>query len=120
MITALLILILERTRLIGVLKAIGASDWSVRKVFLYSAMHLILKGLFWGNCIALGFAFLQQQFSIISLDPTIYYMNPVPINFDFTAILLLNLGTLLVCYLILIIPSIIITKITPVKAIRFE
>jgi len=119
MITALLILILERTKMIGILKALGANNWSVRRVFLYSAIHLILKGLFWGNCIALGFAFLQQQFSIISLDPSIYYMNTVPINFDFTAILLLNLGTIVMCYLILIIPSIIITKITPVKAIRF-
>ena len=119
MITALLILILERTKMIGILKALGANNWSVRRVFLYSAIHLILKGLFWGNCIALGFAFLQQKFSIISLDPSIYYMNTVPINFDFTAILLLNLGTIVVCYLILIIPSIIITKITPVKAIRF-
>ena len=119
MITALLILILERTKMIGILKALGANNWSVRRVFLYSAIHLILKGLFWGNCIALGFAFLQQQFSIISLDPSIYYMNTVPINFDFTAILLLNLGTIVVCYLILIIPSVIITKITPVKAIRF-
>ena len=119
MITALLILILERTKMIGILKALGANNWSVRRVFLYSAVHLILKGLLWGNCIALGFAFLQKQFSIISLDPNIYYMNTVPINFDFTAILLLNVGTIIVCYLILIIPSIIITKITPVKAIRF-
>jgi len=120
MITALLILILERTKMIGILKALGADNWSVRRVFLYSAIHLILKGLFWGNCIALGFGFLQQQFSIISLDPSIYYMNTVPINFDFTAILFLNLGTIVICYLILIIPSVIITKITPVKAIRFE
>jgi len=119
MITALLILILERTKMIGVLKALGASNWSVRRVFLYSAVHLILRGLFWGNCIALGFAFLQKQFSIISLDSSIYYMNTVPINFDFTDILLLNVGTIIVCYLILIIPSIIIAKITPVKAIRF-
>ena len=119
MITALLILILERTKMIGILKALGANNWSVRMVFLYSAVHLILKGLFWGNCIALGLAFLQKQFSIISLDPNIYYMNTVPINFDFTTILLLNVVTIIVCYLILIIPSIIITKITPVKAIRF-
>ena len=119
MITALLILILERTKMIGILKAIGVNNWSVRMVFLYSAVYLILKGLFWGNCIALVFAFLQKQFSIISLDPNIYYMSAVPINFDFISILLLNVGTIIVCYLILIIPSIIITKITPVKAIRF-
>tara|TARA_B110000459_G_scaffold102930_1_gene114440 strand:- start:2193 stop:3449 length:1257 start_codon:yes stop_codon:yes gene_type:complete len=119
MITALLILILERTKMIGLLKALGANNWSVRKVFLYSSVHLILKGLFLGNFIAIGFAFLQKKFSIISLDPNIYYMSTVPINFAFTNILLLNVGTIIVCYLILIIPSIIITKITPVKAIRF-
>ena len=119
MITALLILILERTKMIGILKALGANNWSVRRVFLYSALHLILKGLFWGNCIALGFAFLQNKFSIISLDPNIYYMNTVPVNFDFTTVILLNLGTIIVCYLILIIPSVIIAKITPIKAIRF-
>ena len=119
MITALLILILERTRLVGILKALGASNWSVRKVFLYNAVYLILKGLFWGNIIGLGIAFLQKQFQFISLDPSIYYMDTVPINFNFKHILMLNVGTLLVCWLILIIPSIIITKITPIKAIRF-
>ena len=120
MITALLILILERTRLIGILKALGARNWSIRKVFLYSAGHLILKGLLLGNAIGLGFSFLQQKFSIISLDPATYYMDTVPIYFNFTHILLLNMLIIIVCYLILIIPSIIITKITPIKAIRFE
>ena len=120
MITALLILMLERTRLIGILKALGARNWSVRRVFLYSAVHLMLKGLLLGNAIGLGFAFLQQNFSIISLDPETYYMNTVPIYFNFSHILLLNIGTIIVCYLILIIPSIIITKVTPIKAIRFE
>ena len=120
MVTALLILILERTRLVGILKALGATNWSVRKVFLYNAVYLILKGLFWGNIIGLGIAFLQYKFQFISLDPSIYYMSTVPIHFNLMHILMLNLGTLLVCWLILIIPSIIITKITPVKAIRFE
>ena len=120
MITALLILILERTSLIGILKALGATNWSVRKVFLYSAIYLILKGLLLGNVIALSFAFLQKNFSLISLDPETYYMNTVPINFDLTHILILNFATLVVCYLVLIIPSVIITKITPIKAIRFE
>ena len=120
MVTALLILILERTRLVGILKALGATNWSVRKVFLYNTVYLILKGLFWGNIIGLGIAFLQYKFQFISLDPSIYYMSTVPIHFDLMHILMLNLGTLLVCWLILIIPSIIITKITPVKAIRFE
>ena len=120
MITALLILILERTRLIGILKALGATNWSVRKVFLYSAVYLILKGLLLGNTIAFGFSFLQKKFSLISLDPETYYMNTVPINIDFNHILMLNIGTVVMCYLILIIPSVIITKITPIKAIRFE
>ena len=120
MITALLILILERTRLIGILKALGATNWSVRKVFLYSAVHLIVKGLILGNAIAFIFAFLQKHFSLISLDPETYYMNTVPINVDFIHILVLNIGTVIICYLILIIPSVIITKITPIKAIRFE
>jgi lipoprotein-releasing system permease protein len=119
MITALLILILERTSLVGTLKALGASNWSVRKVFLYNGVYLILKGLFWGNIIGLGIAFLQKKFQFISLDSSIYYMDTVPINFNFMHILMLNVGTLLVCWLILIIPSIIITKITPIKAIRF-
>ena len=120
MTTALLILILERTRVIGILKALGATNWSVRKVFLYSAMDLIIKGLLIGNAIAMIFALLQKSFSLISLDPEIYYMDTVPINFDFTQILMLNIGTVIICYLVLIIPSVIITKITPIKAIRFE
>ena len=120
MITALLILILERTKTIGILKALGATNWSVRKIFLYSAVNLIVKGLLVGNAIALSFAFLQQQFSLISLDPATYYMDTVPINFDLTYILLLNIGTVVVCYVVLIVPSVIITKITAIKAIRFE
>ena len=120
MITALLILILERTKTIGILKALGATNWSVRKIFLYSAVNLIVKGLLVGNAIALSFAFLQKQFSLISLDPATYYMNTVPINFDLTYILLLNIGTVVVCYLVLIVPSVIITKITAIKAISFE
>ena len=120
MITALLILILERTKTIGILKALGATNWSVRKIFLYSAVNLIVKGLLVGNAIALSFAFLQKQFSLISLDPATYYMDTVPINFDLTYILLLNIGTVVVCYLVLIVPSVIITKITAIKAISFE
>lgn len=120
MITALLILILERTKTIGILKALGATNWSIRKIFLYSAVNLIIKGLFLGNAIALSFAFLQKQFSLITLDPTTYYMHTVPINFDLSYILLLNIGTVVVCYLVLIVPSVIISKITAIKAIRFE
>ncbi len=120
MITALLILILEKTKLIGILKAIGISNWSVRKIFLYNGLFLILQGIFFGNLIGLGLAYLQKRFSLISLDPKIYYMETVPVVFDMSDIILLNLATIVICYLILIIPSVIITKISPVKAIRFE
>ena len=120
MITALLILILERTRLIGILKALGATNWSIRKLFLYLALHLTLRGLLLGNGIALFFAFIQKKFSLITLDPETYYMKTVPINFDFLQIIILNISTLVICYLILVIPSIIISRITPIKAIRFQ
>ncbi|MBT7896569.1 MAG: ABC transporter permease [Flavobacteriales bacterium] len=120
MITSLLIIILEKSKFIGILKAIGASNWSIRKVFLYNSIYLILNGLFWGNSFALSFAFLQQSFNIISLDETIYFMNSVPISIDLSSILMINIGTVIICYLTLIIPSIIITKISPVKSIRFE
>jgi lipoprotein-releasing system permease protein len=120
MITALLILILERTQLIGVLKALGAPNWSIRKVFLYNAGYLIAKGLFWGNLFGLGLALLQQQFQFIQLDEATYYMSTVPIHLQVGPILLLNIGALIICWLMLIIPSYLITKITPIKAIRFD
>lgn len=120
MITVLLILVIERTRFIGVLKALGASNWSIRKIFLYSALNITFKGLVIGNIVAFALALLQKYFSLISLNPETYYMSTVPINFDFTFILALNIGTILICYLVLIIPSIIISNISPVKAISFE
>ena len=120
MITSLLIIILEKSKFIGILKAIGASNWDIRQIFLYNSIYLILNGLFWGNGFALSFAFIQKKFNIISLDESIYFMNSVPINLDVFSILLINIGTIIICYLILIVPSIIITKISPVKSIRFE
>ena len=119
-ITALLILILERTKLIGILKAIGQNNWSVRKVFLYNASYLIGKGLFWGNLLGIGLCLLQKYFHLISLNPATYYMNTVPIHLTFSDTLLLNFGAMLSCILMLIIPTYLITKITPIKAIRFE
>ena len=120
MIVALLVLILERTQMIGILKAIGASNWNIRKIFLYNAGHLILRGLIWGNGIAISFLLLQKYFGIIKLDPENYYVNEAPVDINLGYILLLNIGTILVCLLVLLIPSYIITKITPVKAIRFD
>ncbi len=120
MITALLVLILERTQMVGMLKAMGAQDWSIRKIFLYNASYLILRGLFWGNLIALSLLVIQDQFGLLQLDPKVYYTNTVPVYFNFWYILLLNIGTLVLCYLMLLIPSYIITKIVPVKAIKFD
>ena len=119
-ITALLILILERTKLIGILKAIGQTNWSIRKVFLYNATYLIIKGLFWGNLLGITLSLFQKQFHIISLNPATYYMKSVPIHLLLSDILILNLGVIIACFIILILPTYLITKITPIKAIRFE
>ena len=120
MITALLVLILERTKMIGILKALGSDNWSVRKIFIYNAMYLVGVGLFWGNLIGIGLLLLQQHFDLFALDPNTYYVSQVPVYLHWSYIVALNLGTLTLCFLILLIPSYIISKISPVKAIRFE
>jgi lipoprotein-releasing system permease protein len=120
MVVALLVLILERTQMIGILKALGANNWSVRKIFLYNAFYLILRGLFWGNCIGIGVLLIQKYFGIIQLNPENYYVNQAPVYFNLGYILALNLLTVGVCFMVLLIPSYIITKISPVKAIRYE
>lgn len=120
MITALLVLILERTQMIGVLTVLGSSQWSIRKIFLYNAAYLITIGLFWGNLIGLSLLFIQQQTGIVGLDPSTYYVQQVPVYIDFMSILLLNIGTLFFCTLMLLIPSFIITKIAPVQVLRFQ
>jgi len=120
MITALLVLILERTQMIGILKALGSNNWSIRKLFLYNASYLILLGLFWGNLLGLGLLFAQKYFKLFPLDPSVYYVTEAPVFISFGYILALNIGTLVLCLLMLLVPSYIITKISPVKAIRFE
>ena len=120
MVVALLVLILERTQMIGILKALGANNWKVRKVFLYNAFYLIMRGLFWGNLIGISLLLIQQQFGIIHLNPENYYVNQAPVYLNWGYIILLNLLTVTVCFLVLLIPSYIITKISPVKAIRFD
>lgn len=120
MITALLVLILERTQMIGILKALGSSDWSVRKVFLYNAMYLIGVGLFWGNLIGIGILLIQKYFKVFTLDPATYYVSEAPVYLDIGYILLLNAGTFLLCLTMLLVPSYVISKISPVKAIRFD
>jgi lipoprotein-releasing system permease protein len=120
MISTLLIIILERTNMIGILKSMGARDLSIRKIFLYNAAYIIGVGMIWGNLFGLGLCFLQDYFGFIKLDQESYYVNVVPINLDLISILLLNTGTMVVCLLMLLIPSYIITKITPIKAIRYS
>jgi lipoprotein-releasing system permease protein len=120
MVVALLVLILERTQMIGILKSMGANNWAVRKIFLYNAFYLISKGLFWGNLIGIGMLLIQQNFGVIKLNPENYYVNEAPVFIDLGTIFLLNIGTIIICLLILLIPSYIITKISPIKAIRFD
>ena len=120
MITALLVLILERTQMIGILKALGSNNWSIRKLFLYNASYLIILGLFWGNLIGLGLLLAQKYFKLFPLDPSVYYVSEAPVYISFGYIIALNIGTLVLCLLMLLMPSYIITKISPVKAIRFE
>jgi lipoprotein-releasing system permease protein len=120
MMTALLVLILERTQMIGILKALGSSDWSIRKIFLYNAGFLIFKGLFWGNLIGIGLLLIQKYFKVIPLNPETYYVSEAPIYLNLDYILMINFGTLLLCLLMLLIPSVIIVKISPVKAMKFE
>jgi lipoprotein-releasing system permease protein len=121
MITALLVLILERTQMIGILKALGSSNWSIRKIFLYNATYLIGVGLLFGNIIGLGIIGLQYKYRMFKFpNPQEYYIDYIPVYIDGWTVLLLNFGVLVLCLLMLLIPSYIITKISPVKAIRFE
>ncbi len=120
MISGLLILILERMNMIGILKALGASNWSIRKIFLYQSAYLVIKGLLWGNVIGLGLSYLQYRFGIIPLNPETYYLTTVPIHFNLAIILGLNIGTLILIVLILILPSYLISRISPIKTIRYE
>ncbi len=120
MISTLLILIIEKTSVIGILKALGYKNGHIRKIFLYNAFHLLSKGLLWGNAIALLICIIQYKFHLLKLPQESYFMSFVPVNLDILNILYINLGTIIICLLILIIPSYIITRISPVRAIRFD
>jgi lipoprotein-releasing system permease protein len=120
MVVALLVLILERTQMVGMLKALGANNWSVRKIFLYNAAYLIIKGLLWGNGISIGLLLIQKYFGVVTLRPENYYVSVAPVTLDVAAILIINAGTIIVCVALLLIPSYIIIKISPVKALRFD
>lgn len=120
MISALIILILDRTNMIGTLKALGATDRSVIRIFLLHAGRLILLGLLIGNALGLGLCFLQEQTGLVELDEASYYVKTVPIGINWFHVLLLNVATLVLCQLALLFPALIVTRISPVKAIRFS
>lgn len=120
MISGLLIIILERTNMIGILKSLGQSNTSIRKIFLYVSFFLIGKGMLWGNVIGIALCLIQSHFELFSLDPSTYYLNAVPIDLNIISLLLLNIGTLCTSMLMMLGPSYLITKIDPAKSIRFE
>ena len=120
MVSSLLVIILERTQMIGILKAIGARNWSIRKVFLYFSTMLIMKALFWGNLLGIGICLLQYYTHVLKLDSTSYYLEYVPVNLTVLHLVLLNIGTIIITILMLLLPSWFITKVSPEKTIRFE
>ena len=120
MVSGLLILILDKTSFIGILKALGYRNIRLRRLFLYIAAGLIGKGMVVGNILALTLGGLQALFRIVRLDSATYYMDTVPIYFDWVYIILLNVGVLVVSVLMLVVPTMLISRIKPIKAIRFE
>jgi lipoprotein-releasing system permease protein len=120
MIATLLVLILERTNTIGIFKSLGMQNFSIQKIFLYKAAYIIGNGILWGNFFGLLLCFVQLKFEVFKLDEANYYISSVPINLDVLSILAINIGTLVICILMLLIPSYIISRIDPVKAIRFS
>lgn len=120
MVSSLLVIILERTQMIGILKAMGSRNWSIRKVFLYFSVLLILKALVIGNILGVGICLLQQYTHLFRLDPTTYYLEYVPINLTFWQVVLLNVGTIVITIVMLLLPSWYITKVSPEKTIRFD
>lgn len=120
MASVLLIMIMERTQMIGLLKAMGASNNLVRKIFVYQGMLLMGKGMLLGNLLGIGLAFIQDKFKIIPLDPQNYYMEYVPIQWDWTLVIILNLLTFLIISLVLFLPTRSITSISPIQSIRFD
>jgi lipoprotein-releasing system permease protein len=120
MAAVLFILIMERTNMIGLLKAVGADNGLIRRIFYFSGIRLTLKGLLYGNVLALGLAALQYHFQIIPLDAENYYMSYVPILWDVKSILLINLAVLLLVGVALTLPTFLVTRLKPIKAIRFD
>lgn len=120
MVSIILLLVMERTTMIGLLKALGAGDGLIRKIFIWSGIRLIVKGLLWGNILALLLCFIQYKTGVITLKPEDYYMSEVPVSWEWEIMVVLNLVVLLMVTLVLILPTLIIARISPIKAIRFD
>ena len=120
MITSLLVLILEKTNMIGILKALGGKNKTIRRIFIFNALFLLSRGLLWGNVLGLGLLCFQYFTGFFTLNAEVYSLDTVPVNFNLLHILLINGLTIIVCFFILIIPSFLVTKINPIKAIRFD
>ncbi|MGP1554233.1 MAG: ABC transporter permease [Prevotella intermedia] len=120
MISGLLIIILERTQMIGIMKAMGTKNAQIRHIFLWFATFIIGKGLLWGNLVGLGLVFLQKYTGLVTLDPKTYYVSTVPVELNVLLILALNLATLLICVFVLIAPSYLISHIHPAKTMHYE
>jgi len=120
MTTILMIIILERSRMIGVLKSLGMADWTVRRIFIYISVFIMVISLLLGNLLGLGLGFLQKSTGFLKLDEANYYLSEIPIEFDWSEIFLINLGTILLTAIVMILPTFIITKITPISILRFE
>lgn len=120
MVSILFILIMERTQMIGILKALGSTNKQIRKIFVWNGVRIISRGLLIGNAIAIGFGLLQDKFRLVALDPESYYMTFVPISWNWPVFFILNAAVLLVTTLVLFIPAMLISNIQPIKAIRFD
>jgi lipoprotein-releasing system permease protein len=118
--SAMLVMIILRSNFIGIMKALGASNRSIRRIFLLQAAYLIGKGMFYGNLIGLGLYFLQRTTHLFALNPEVYYLDAIPVELTLVHFLLLNLGTFVICLLALLIPSMVISKMNPIKTIKFD
>ena len=120
MISIVLILVMERTQIVGILKALGVTDSFIRSIFMHSGMNLVLRGLIFGNVLGLGLCYLQYRFEIVTLNAADYYMSVVPISWHWEIVLLLNLLTFGLVTAVLLLPTMIVARISPIKAIRFD
>ncbi len=118
--SVLLVMIVIRSNFIGILKALGANNWSIRKIFLYQTASIILKGMIIGNIIGLVLCYLQYEYQILKLDATVYYLSEVPIELSMTNVIAINIITFIVCMLSLLIPSMVISRVSPSKSIKFN